>query len=48
MNKDLMLWLLCRAVGGVQVLKDTVARGKRRLVPPEVAKAASDALLQCM
>ncbi|KAG2424624.1 hypothetical protein HXX76_014349 [Chlamydomonas incerta] len=37
-----------KAAGGVQVLKDTVARGKRRLVPQEVAKAASDALLQCM
>ncbi|KAG2432748.1 hypothetical protein HYH02_012882 [Chlamydomonas schloesseri] len=37
-----------KSAGGVQVLKDTVARGKRRLVPPEVAKAASDALLQCM
>ncbi|PNH10370.1 hypothetical protein TSOC_002896 [Tetrabaena socialis] len=37
-----------RAAGGVEVLKDTVGRGKRRLVPEAVAKAASVVLLKCM
>ncbi|GLC54027.1 hypothetical protein PLESTB_000815900 [Pleodorina starrii] len=37
-----------RNAGGVEVLKATVARGKRRLVPAAAAKAASAALLQCV
>ncbi|GLI60369.1 hypothetical protein VaNZ11_002494 [Volvox africanus] len=37
-----------RNAGGVEILKATVARGKRRLVPPAVAKAASATLLHCV
>ncbi|GIM16105.1 hypothetical protein Vretimale_18763 [Volvox reticuliferus] len=40
--------LAIRNAGGVDVLKAIVARGKRRLVPPAVAKAASAALLHCV
>ncbi|KAG2496521.1 hypothetical protein HYH03_005345 [Edaphochlamys debaryana] len=37
-----------RAAGGVEALKEVVARGKRRQLPEQAARAASAALLQCV